>query len=140
VGDTLIRPRILLADDHLAMLEAEIALLSPYFDVVGTAADGAALVAKAYSLNPEVIVTDISMPVLNGIDAVHKLRESGSRAKFVFLTIHSDQEFVDGCMGAGAFGYVQKRHIRHQLVPAIQAALAGQFYVSQRDQARFARA
>jgi DNA-binding NarL/FixJ family response regulator len=134
MGDTLIRPRILLADDHLAMLEAEIALLSPYFDVVGTAADGATLVAKAHSLSPDVVVTDISMPVLNGIDAVHKLRESGSTAKFVFLTIHSDKEFVDGCMGgAGASGYVQKRHMKHQLVPAIQAALAGQFYVSQRD-------
>jgi DNA-binding NarL/FixJ family response regulator len=133
VGDTLIRPRILLADDHLAMLEAEIALLSPHFDVVGTAADGAALVSKAHSLSPDVVVTDISMPVLNGIDAVHKLRESGSRAKFVFLTIHSDNEFVDRCMGAGAFGYVQKRYMKHQLVPAIQAALAGQFYVSQRD-------
>jgi DNA-binding NarL/FixJ family response regulator len=115
------------------MLEAGIALLSPYFDVVGTAADGAALVAKAHSLSPDVVVTDISMPVLNGIDAVHKLRESGSRAKFVFLTIHSDKEFVDGCMGAGASGYVRKRHMKHQLVPAIQAALAGRFYVSQRD-------
>ncbi len=102
--DTLIRPRILLADDHLAMLEAEIALLSPLFDVVGTAADGAALVLKAHSLSPDVVVTDISMPVLNGIDAVHKLRKSGSRARFVFLTIHSDNEFVDGCMGAGASG------------------------------------
>jgi len=131
VGDTLTRPRILLADDHLAMLEAEIALLSPHFDVVGTAADGAALVSKAHNLSPDVVVTDISMPVLNGIDAVHKLRESGSKAKFVFLTIHSNKEFVDGCMGVGAFGYVQKRHMKHQLVPAIQSALAGQFYVSQ---------
>jgi DNA-binding NarL/FixJ family response regulator len=139
VGATPIRPRILLADDHLAMLEAEIALLSPYFDVVGIAVDGAALVAQAHSLNPDVIVTDISMPFLNGIDAVYKLREFGSRAKFVFLTIHSDNEFVDGCMGAGAFGYVQKRHMKRQLVPAIQAALGGQFYVSQRDQARSAR-
>jgi len=109
------------------------ALLSPYFDVVATATDGAALVSKVRSLHPDVIVTDISMPILNGIDAAHKLRESGSRAKFVFLTIHSDKEFVDGCMGAGALGYVQKRHMKHQLVPAIQAALAGQFYVSQRD-------
>ena len=117
----------------LAMLEAEIALLSPYFDVVGTAADGAALVAKAHSLSPDVVVTDISMPVLNGIDAVHKLRESGSTAKFVFLTVHSRREFVEACMGAGALGYVQKRHMKRQLVPAIQAALAGQPYVSKPD-------
>jgi DNA-binding NarL/FixJ family response regulator len=126
VGDTLIRPRILLADDHLAMLEAEIALLSPYFDVVGTAADG------HNDVRTEAMGF-ISMPGLNGIDAVHKLRESGSRVKFVFLTIHSGKEFVDGCMGAGAFGYVQKRDMKHQLVPAIHAALAGRFYVSQRD-------
>jgi DNA-binding NarL/FixJ family response regulator len=133
VGDTLIRPRILLADDHLALLEAEIALLSPYFDVVGTATDGAALVSKAHSLRPDVIVTDISMPVLSGIDAVHKLRESGSTAKFVFLTVHSSREFVEACMGAGALGYVQKYSMKHHLVPAIQAALAGQPYVSKPD-------
>jgi DNA-binding NarL/FixJ family response regulator len=135
VGETLIRPRILLADDHLALLEAEIALLSPYFDVVGTAADGAALVSKAHSLRPDLIVTDISMPVLNGIDAVHKLRESGCTAMFVFLTIHSEKEFVDACMGAGALGYVQKYCMKRHLVPAIQAALAGQSYISQRDSA-----
>jgi DNA-binding NarL/FixJ family response regulator len=133
VGDTLIRPRILLADDHLALLEAEIALLSPYFDVVGTAADGAELVSKAHSLRPDVIVTDISMPVLSGIDAVHKLRESGSTAKFVFLTVHSGREFVEACMGAGASGYVQKYYMKHQLVPAIQAALAGHSDVLRND-------
>ena len=81
MGDTLIRPRILLADDHLAMLEAEIALLSPHFDVVGTAADGAALVSKAHSLSPDVVVTDITMPILEGIDALRKLPEWGSTAK-----------------------------------------------------------
>jgi DNA-binding NarL/FixJ family response regulator len=133
VGEKVIRPRILLADDHLALLEAEIALLSPYFDVVGTATDGAALVSKAHSLRPDVIVTDISMPVLSGIDAVHKLRESGSTAKFVFLTVHSTREFVEACMGAGALGYVQKYSMKHRLVPAIQAALAGQPYVSEPD-------
>ncbi len=130
MGDTLIRPRILLADDHLTLLEAETALLSPYFDVVGTAADGAGLVSKAQSLRPDVIVTDISMPALSGIDAVHKLRESGSTAKFVFLTVHSEREFVEACMEAGALGYVQKFSMKSQLVPAIQAALAGHSYVS----------
>jgi DNA-binding NarL/FixJ family response regulator len=133
VGETLIRPRILLADDHLALLDAAITLLSPHFDVVGTAADGAALVSKAQSLRPDVIVADISMPVLSGIDAVHKLRESGSTAKVVFLTIHSGKEFVDACMEAGALGYVQKFNMRHQLVPAIQAALVGQSYVSRHN-------
>jgi DNA-binding NarL/FixJ family response regulator len=129
----LTRPRVLLADDHLALLEAEIALLSPYFDVVGTAADGAALVSEARSLHPDVIVTDISMPILNGIDAMHKLQESGSTAKFVFLTVHSEREFVEACREAGALGYVQKLSMKHHLVPAIQAVLAEKSYVSQFD-------
>jgi DNA-binding NarL/FixJ family response regulator len=133
VGGTLIRPRILLADDHLALLEAEIALLSPYFDVIGTATDGAALVSKAQILCPDVIVSDISMPVLSGIEAMHRLQESGCTAKFVFLTIHSEKEFVDACLGAGALGYVQKATMKHHLMLAIEAASVGQSYVSQRN-------
>jgi DNA-binding NarL/FixJ family response regulator len=130
---TLIRPRVLLADDHRALLEAEIALLSPYFDVVGTVVDGAALVLAARRLLPDVIVTDISMPILNGIDAAHKLRVSGPTAKILFLTVHQEREFVEACMEAGALGYVQKSNMKRHLVLAIQAVLAGQSYVSQSD-------
>jgi DNA-binding NarL/FixJ family response regulator len=127
-------PRVLLADDHHALLKAEIALLSADFDVVGTASDGAALVSEACRLHPDVIVTDISMPILNGIDAVHKLWESGSTAKLVFVTVHSEGEFVEACMAAaGALGYVQKLCLNHDLVPAIKAVLAGRSYVSQFD-------
>jgi DNA-binding NarL/FixJ family response regulator len=129
----LIRPRVLLADDHRALLEAETALLFPYFDVVRTVSDGAALVSAASRLLPDVIVTDISMPILNGIDAAHKLLASGSTAKILFLTVHREREFVEACMGAGALGYVQKSSMKHKLVPAIQAALVGQSYVSQSD-------
>ena len=75
----------------------------------GPASDGAALVSEAYRLLPDVIVANISMPILNEIDAVHKLRESGSTAKFVFVTVHSEGEFVEACMAAAvALGYVQK--------------------------------
>ena len=123
------RPRILLGDDHRALLEAEIALLSPHFDVVGTAINGAELVSEAHRLRPDVIVADISMPILNGIDAVRRIRESGSEAKFVFLTVHTGQEFVKACMEAGAFAYIQKPRMKHHLAPAIQAALTGQAYV-----------
>jgi DNA-binding NarL/FixJ family response regulator len=118
-------PRLLLADDHPALLEAEIALVSPHFDVVGTVADGAALVSEACRLHPDVIVTDISMPMLNQIDAVHKLRDLGSTAKFVFVTVHSEGEFVDASMEAGALGFVQKSCMNRHLVPAIKAVLAG---------------
>ncbi len=123
-------PRVLLADDHPVLLKAEIALLSPYFDVVGTASDGAALVLEARRLRPDVIVTDISMPILNGIDAALRLREAGSTAKFVFVTVHSEQEFVEACIEAGGLGYVQKSCMKHDLVPAIKAAVTGQSYIS----------
>jgi DNA-binding NarL/FixJ family response regulator len=129
----LIRPRILLADDHGALLEAETVLLFPYFDVVGTVMDGAALVLAAHRLLPDVIVTDITMPILTGIDAVHKLQVSGSTARIIFLTVHREREFVEACMEAGALGYVQKSSMKHHLVPAIKAVLGGQSYVSQSD-------
>jgi DNA-binding NarL/FixJ family response regulator len=129
----LIRPRVLLADDHRALLEAEAALLFPYFDVVGIVSDGAALVSAAGRLLPDVIVTDISMPILNGIDAAHKLRASGSTARILFLTVHREREFLEACMEAGALGYVHKSSMKHHLVPAIKAVLTGQSYVSQSD-------
>jgi DNA-binding NarL/FixJ family response regulator len=132
-GERLNPPRLLLADDHQALLEAEIALLSPYFDVVGTAADGAGLVSEARRLHPDVIVTDITMPILSGIEALQKLRESGSTAKFVFVTVHSEGEFVEACMEAGGLGYVQKSCLKHHLVHAIKAVLAGKSYVSKSD-------
>ena len=125
----MIRPRVLLADDHPALLEATIALLKPQFDVVGTATDGATLVAEALRLCPDVIVTDITMPVLSGIDAAHRLRESGLSAKIVFLTIHSEEQFMTACMAEGALGYVLKSHMRAHLIPAIQAALVGKTYI-----------
>jgi DNA-binding NarL/FixJ family response regulator len=124
---------VLIADDHQSLLKAESALLSPYFEVVGTATDGATLVSEACRLHPDVVVTDISMPILNGIDAVHRLRELGSTAKFVFVTVQSEGEFVEACMDAGALGFVQKVCLNHDLVPAIEAALAGRPYISQLD-------
>jgi len=129
----LSRPRVLLADDHVALLEAERTLLSPYFEVVETVVDGAALVSAAGRLLPDVIVTDISMPILNGIDAVHRLQASGSTSKIVFLTVRREKEFVEACMQAGALGYVQKVNMKHHLVPAIKAALVGQYYISRSD-------
>jgi DNA-binding NarL/FixJ family response regulator len=126
----LIRPRILLADDHLEFLEAEIAFLGPHFEVVGTASDGASLVSEAERLNPDVIVVDITMPVMNGIDAVHKLVASGSTAKFVFLTINTGEEFVKACLKEGARGYVWKSRMKAHLIPAIYAALEDLPYVS----------
>lgn len=123
------RPRVLLADDHAPLLEAASALLQSDFEVVGTASDGEALVAEAARLNPDVIVVDITMSGLNGIDAARKLRDSGSSAKLVFLTVHSEQEFVNACVEVGAAGYVVKSRMKTHLIPAIRAALAGAVYI-----------
>ena len=125
----MIRPRVLLADDYPLLREAIVGLLKPQFDVVGTATDGAALVSEALRLLPDVIVTDITMPVLSGIDAAHQLRESASSAKIVFLTIHPEEQFMKACMSEGALGYILKSHMRAHLIPAIQAALVGQTYI-----------
>jgi DNA-binding NarL/FixJ family response regulator len=122
-------PRVLLADDHPGFLEAEIALLAGHFEVVGTAADGQALVSEAFRLSPDLVVSDVSMPVLNGIEAIRKLREAGSKVGFVFLTVHDQGEFVDACIEAGALGYVKKSCMNDHLIPAITAALAGQSYL-----------
>jgi DNA-binding NarL/FixJ family response regulator len=126
----VIRPRIFLADDHSQLLDAEIALLSPTFDIVGTASDGVSLVTEALRLKPDVIVADITMPVMDGIDAVRKLQKFGSNAKLVFLTIHSQEEFVRACLAEGALGYVWKSCMKSHLIPAINAALEGKPYIS----------
>jgi DNA-binding NarL/FixJ family response regulator len=126
----LIRRRILLADDHSPLLEAAIDLLRPHFDIVGTVMDGATLVSEALRLNPDVIIVDITMPVLNGIEAVQKLVRSGSTAKIVFLTIHSSQEFVKACSEAGAKGFVSKSKMKAHLIPAIYAVLDDKPYIS----------
>ena len=126
----MIRPRILLADDHHELLEAEITLLLPHFEIVGVTTDGMSLVSEVQRLNPEVVVVDITMPLMNGIDAVQKLKKSGATAKFVFLTVNSGPEFVQACQDAGALGYVWKSRMKTHLVPAIDAALKNLKYVS----------
>jgi DNA-binding NarL/FixJ family response regulator len=127
---TMIRPRLFLADDREDFLNAEIALLGPYFEILGTAGDGRSLISHVQRLSPDVVVVDITMPVMNGIDAVDKLTRSGSTVKFVFLTIQSDEEFVKACLGKGARGYVWKSVMKYHLIPAIHSVLGGVPYVS----------
>lgn len=124
------RPRILLADDHQAVLERVRKLLQSLFDVVGAARTGRDMISEAMRLNPDVIVADISMPDLSGIEAAQELHKKGSAAKLVFLTIHASDEFVDACVAEGALGYVVKAHMKTDLIPAINAALSGQSFIS----------
>jgi DNA-binding NarL/FixJ family response regulator len=123
-------PRVLLADDNRLLVERVAELLAPSFDVVGTAHDGQELVHKALRLTPDVIVADITMPVLTGIEAVRRLRNAGLKTRFVFLTIHSESEFLEACLADGAVGYVLKTQMTGDLIPAINAAVAGKQFVS----------
>ncbi len=120
--------RVLLADDHRMFLAGLEKLLAPDFDVVGAVPDGRALVAAAERLDPDVIVADISMPSLNGIEAAHQLRARGSRAKLIFLTMHADPLFVREALRCGANGYVLKRDAPDDLVSAIQRVARGKSY------------
>ena len=122
--------RVFLADDHEAVLRATSALLGPDFEVVGTAVDGQSLMDSALRLKPELLIVDISMPVLNGIEAVRRLREAGSSAIVVFLTVHDDLDFARAAIAVGASAYVIKPRMASDLIPAIKAALAGRSFIS----------
>ncbi len=124
------KTKILLADDHPPLIEAALVILRPHYDIVGIATDGAMLVAEALRLRPEVIVSDITLPIFSGIEAIRRLRTSDSQVKVVFLTIHSEEGFLKACMAEGALGYVLKSRMKSQLIPAIEAALEGKSYVS----------
>ena len=124
------RARVLLADDHPALVEALRALVEPEFEVVATVADGNALVAAAKALAPDVIVTDIAMPGLNGLTAAARILQSNPAARIVFVTAYNHPVLVEKGLAAGAFGYVLKLRAGDDLVPAIHAALRGEHHLS----------
>jgi DNA-binding NarL/FixJ family response regulator len=124
------KPKILLADDHKIVLDGLRSLLANDFEILGTAADGRELVEMARTLEPDVIVADISMPLLNGIDAARQLREAGNRARIVFLTMHPDPGYLLRALQTGAEGYVLKHAATDELIVAIRHALDGRVYVS----------
>jgi DNA-binding NarL/FixJ family response regulator len=124
------RPRVLLADDHLLVAEALTSLLSPEFDLVGVVEDGRQLIEAAARLRPDVIVADIGMPHLNGIDALVRLREEGDQVPVVFLTMHKDATYARRAIEAGASGFVLKHSASVELVTALRAALDGKTYLT----------
>jgi DNA-binding NarL/FixJ family response regulator len=124
------RPRVLLADDHRVLSDGLRSLLQPHFDVVGIVSDGRELVAAAKRLDPDIVVLDISMPSLNGIEAARLLRSASSRAKIVFLTMHREVSYAARALEAGASGFVLKHSAASELVTAIQEALKGGTYIT----------
>jgi DNA-binding NarL/FixJ family response regulator len=124
------RPRVLLADDHRVVSEGLKHLLADDFDLVGMVEDGRALVAAAKKLQPDVIVADITMPHLNGIDAMARLKKDNPDVKVVFLTMHQDPAYARRAFEAGAAGFVVKHSAPAELVMAIHAALKGQTFIT----------
>jgi DNA-binding NarL/FixJ family response regulator len=124
------RTRLLLADDHTVLLEGLRMMLEPEFELAGVAEDGQALLAAAASLKPDLILLDISMPMLNGIDAARQLRKTIPAARLVFLTMHSDPDYVREALRAGASGYLLKRSAASELLTAIREVMKGRNYVS----------
>jgi two-component system response regulator NreC len=126
------RPRVLLVDDNEAMLSRAAAVLKASAEVVGTAPDGVSAIEQAASLQPDVIVLDISMPGMNGLEVAGVLRGSGSTAAVIFLTVHEEEEFMTVARAAGGLGYVVKPRLSTDLADAVREAHAGRPFVSPR--------
>jgi DNA-binding NarL/FixJ family response regulator len=124
------RVRVLLADDHADFLAIEAQLLEPEFEVIEQVCDGQASLEATTRLKPDILVLDITMPGINGIEAARRLRAWGSAVKVVFLSVHERADYVHAAVAAGALGYVVKCRIASDLLPALRAASAGRAFFS----------
>jgi DNA-binding NarL/FixJ family response regulator len=124
------RPRILLADDHTMLLEAFRALLEPEFEVVGTATDGRMLIEEFSRLKPDVVVIDVGMPLLNGLDAGRQLKALQRSVKLIYLTMNPEPDLAREALRLGASGYVLKSSAASELKQAIHEALKGRSYIT----------
>lgn len=127
------RMRILLADEHSYFSELVEELLEPTYEVIGKVCDGRALLDAALQLRPDVIITDIAMPIRNGIETVDDLQGMGCHSKVIFLTVLSDADFVRRCLVSGAFGYIVKERLAIDLLPAVHEVLNGHLFISPND-------
>jgi DNA-binding NarL/FixJ family response regulator len=126
----MIAPRLLLADDHSLLLDAFKTLLTPSCDIVGTVTDGRQLLAEAPRLKPDVIVLDMAMPVLNGLDAGRRLKQIIPATKLIYLTVNQDPDIADEAFRIGASGYLLKTSAGRELFHAIEEAIRGRRYMT----------
>jgi DNA-binding NarL/FixJ family response regulator len=124
------RPRILLADDHALMLDGFSNLLEPSYEVVGTVENGKALVDAAIRLSPDLIILDITMPILNGIDAAREIRKRLPQVKLLFVTMHTSPTYLQAALEAGANGYAVKSSGRNEILAAVEEVLTGTRYIT----------
>ncbi len=124
------RARVILADDHAMVAEGLSRLIGEVADLVGQVADGQQLVDSARRLKPDIIISDISMPVMSGFDALRQLKAQGLQVRFIFLTAHTEAQLAAEAMRAGASGYLLKAAAGEELFEAIRAAMAGRVFLS----------
>jgi two-component system, NarL family, response regulator NreC len=124
------RPRVLVADDHAIMVQGLGRLLEGEAEIVATASDGQQLVERARQHRPDIIVSDINMPGMSGLDAMRRLKADGLRSKFIFLTLHTDSRLASEAMRAGASGYLLKHAAAEELIEAIHAVMEGHTYLT----------
>jgi DNA-binding NarL/FixJ family response regulator len=124
------RPTVLLADDHVVFTDGIVRILEERFDVVGTVSDGSALAEVASRLHPDVIVSDISMPTVSGLEALRQLKARRVDSRVIFLTMHADAALATEAFRLGAKGFVLKQSSADELVKAIQAVLQGHMYMT----------
>jgi DNA-binding NarL/FixJ family response regulator len=129
-GLAVAKIRVVLADDHRRIIAMVRQTLGKGFEVVGAVEDGKQAVDAVLALNPDALVIDISMPVLNGFQAAKQLRTADCRAKIIFLTVYEGADFVDEAFSAGASGYVNKSRLSTDLIPAIHEAMLGRIFIS----------
>lgn len=130
MAKTMDRIRLLVADDHVMFAQGLESILRDEFDLLGTAGNGEELVEATIRLDPEVILVDISMPVLNGFDAVRRIKQAGSAARVIFLTMHNDATLLAEAFRCGASGYILKQAAGEELVNAIREVAQGNSYIS----------
>jgi DNA-binding NarL/FixJ family response regulator len=122
--------RVVVADDNKQMREKVVQLLRTHFDVVGSAADGKAALEMIALLKPELLILDISMPALCGLEVADQLNKQGSTVRVIFLTVHEDPDFLKAALETGASGYVVKSHMVTDLMAAVRSAIEGRVYIS----------
>jgi DNA-binding NarL/FixJ family response regulator len=122
--------RVLLADDNDTVLQSVQRLLETEFEIVGVVKDGQSLLAAAHKLKPDVMIVDVFMPGMNGLDAARQLKKRHIKGSIIFLTVHQDLALAEEARAIGAMGYVLKSSADRDLVPAIQEAQAGRFFLS----------
>lgn len=124
------RPNVVIADDHLLVIDGLRRILEPECEIVGAVEDGRALLQVAAKLKPDIILLDISMPLLNGVEAARELRQSVPASRLIFVTMQADATYVTGAFRAGASGYVLKQCASMELVTAIHEVLEGRTYIT----------